>query len=534
MLFNSIEYLVFLPIVLLLYWPLSRRQQNLLLLAASYFFYGWWDVRFLFLIAASTVLDYSCGLLLRHGTMTLRERAAAGLWLVLAAFVCLTIQWHTASVQEAFSSGFGWRALGLTVLGLGLLHYLHDRCQGLPTSGKGRLIVSLSVAGNLTILGIFKYYDFFVASAADVLGMSGGEVERYRLGLVLPVGISFYTFQTMSYTIDVYRRRLEPARKFTDFALFVAFFPQLVAGPIERAARLLPQLLSARIFDSSQFLRGIHLILLGLFKKIAIADGVAKVVAQVYGSGTNSTWAEIVVATFLFAIQIYCDFSGYSDIARGTAKLFGIELMVNFRQPYFSKNAREFWQHWHISLSEWLRDYLYIPLGGSHGGVARTRCNLMITMMLGGLWHGAAWNFVLWGIFQGIVVTLGRVTARFWSRPLALSGGSRILSVGLFFGVTCYGWLLFRAESLEQIVAYSRTLLVDFGDLSYHAGRPGIAALLGLPLLLLLELAQHLLNDQHVHRRLPPPLQGLLYAAILFILLIGSNNEPAQFIYFAF
>src|SRR5581483_2075169 len=296
-------------------------------------------------------------------------------------------------------------------------------------------------------------------TALNDMGVQTGSAH---LNIVLPVGVSFYTFQSLSYTIDIYRRQFKPTDRFTDFALFVSYFPQLQAGPIERARQLIPQLSKARTIGLAQISAGLYLIILGFFKKVAIADGVSPVVDQIFSSSGKITWIDVVVASVLFAMQIYCDFSGYTDIARGISKLLGIELIVNFNQPYFATNPQEFWRRWHISLSTWLRDYLYVPLGGNHGSLVFVCRNLMITMLLGGLWHGAAWNFVLWGFYQGMLLCLYRlwreyrptervtvVTAATWTAARSLS--VKVAANVAFFVCVCYGWLLFRAHSFTQI-----------------------------------------------------------------------------------
>jgi alginate O-acetyltransferase complex protein AlgI len=353
----------------------------------------------------------------------------------------------------------------------------------------------------------------------------------------LPVGISFYTFQSLSYTIDIYRRQFKPTERFFDFALFVAYFPQLQAGPIERARQLLPQLSRPRQLTFDQTARGLYLILFGFFKKIAIADGVAPVVDQVFGSGGRISWIDVVAGTVFFAVQIYCDFSGYTDIARGISKLLGIELVTNFRLPYFATNPQDFWRRWHISLSMWLRDYLYISLGGNRGSLAFTCRNIMITMLLGGLWHGAAWNYVLWGFYQGALLCVYHVWQQI--RPTQKERSNRgwifrpVQIIG-FFALVCYGWLLFRAHSFAQIFDFSRILVTDFGNLDYAAGFPRLSAIIGLALLIPMEVWQYCTDEPTYYQRMPLPLRGFFIAALIVAIMIGMSNEPAQFIYFQF
>ncbi len=322
--------------------------------------------------------------------------------------------------------------------------------------------MSLSIAANLSILGFFKYFDFFADSFARLLSTFGMEADWPTLNIVLPVGISFYTFQTLSYTIDVYRRKLDPTKSFLDFALFVAFFPQLVAGPIVRASHLLPQILRPRRITSPEIDAGLFLILWGYFKKVVIADNVGLIANQVFGDYGQYQGIDIVIGTLAFAVQIYCDFSGYTDIARGLCKLMGFDLMLNFRLPYLADSPSDFWQRWHISLSSWLRDYLYIPLGGNRHGELATYRNLMITMLLGGLWHGAAWTFVIWGAYHGVLLCVYRAASdcrHIFAVQDSYSRGNstvqssiRALRISIMFGFTLLGWLIFRSESPQQIL----------------------------------------------------------------------------------
>ena len=345
MVFDSVSFLFFLPLAVVAHWLTRGHLRAALMLLASYVFYGSWDWRFLSLIVVSTLVDFVAAI----------------------------------RIEQARESGKATKPFVLA-----------------------------SLVTNLGILGVFKYTGFFVQSLADLLGALGVDADLPTLNIVLPVGISFYTFQTLAYTIDVYRGKLAAERRLLYFALFVAWFPQLVAGPIERASRLLPQLSAKRRFDAQLFSDGLLLILWGLFKKMVVADNAALIVNSGFdfAAGGPLTAAEAYLATAAFALQIYGDFSGYSDMARGTSKLFGVELLINFWHPYLATGPSDFWRRWHISLSQWLRDYLYIPLGGSRtGGVSR---NLMLTMLLGGLWHGAAWNFVLWGAYHGTLLVAER------------------------------------------------------------------------------------------------------------------------------
>jgi alginate O-acetyltransferase complex protein AlgI len=346
MLFNSLVFLVFLAVVLLVYPRLRHRAQNVFLLAASYIFYGYWDWRFLLLLFISTITDFIVGQKLQ-------------------------------STEKR-------------------------------SSRKGLLLISVSV--NLGLLGFFKYFNFFVDSFGAIIDSFGMQPHMPLLRVLLPVGISFYTFQTLSYTIDIYRRKLEPTTNLLDFALFVSFFPQLVAGPIERARNLLPQVSRPRTVDRHQVGSGLNLILMGFFKKIFVADTLAPFVNQIFDDPLSFTSGQLLTGVYAFCFQIYGDFSGYSDIARGVSRLLGFELMENFHAPYLSRSPAEYWKRWHVSLSTWLGDYLYIPLGGNRKGRLRTYFNLMVTMLLGGLWHGASWTFVAWGLWNGLYLAAYRLT----------------------------------------------------------------------------------------------------------------------------
>lgn len=473
MLFTEFRFWGFFAIVGALYVVLPHRWQNRMLLLASYAFYGAWDWRFLSLIVISTVVDYVVAM--RMETETVEARRRRLLW--------------------------------------------------------------ISLAVNLGMLGVFKYLGFFVGGFSDLLTGIGLNADPVVLSIVLPVGISFYTFQTLSYTIDVYRRDLKPADGFLDFALFVAFFPQLVAGPIERARNLLPNIEMPRVLTWDAFRRGAVLCLLGLIKKIVVADGIAPSVDAVFASPDPTRW-DVIVGSWLFAIQIYGDFSGYTDIARGVAKMLGFGLMRNFAQPYFASNPQEFWRRWHISLSTWLRDYLYISLGGNRGGRWATYRNLMATMTLGGLWHGAAWNFVLWGVYQGTLLSLHRAWAgrrsgsgeglrRSWR---ALTG--RILIAAAFFQVTCYGWLLFRASSFDQIVDFTGRIVTGPAGLTLPT--PPVAALLGIVLVFAWDACVERSGDVRFYDHWPMVARATLWGILIYTLAFGATTATSAFLYFQF
>jgi len=474
MVFTSLHFVAFFAIVYPLYRLLPHRAQNWMLVAASYYFYGSWDWRFLGLLIGSTVVDYFVG-----------------------------------------------RYLG--------------RVEG---PGRRRLALVLSLVYNLGVLGFFKYFDFFEESLAALFAAIGWRLDPVTLNVILPIGISFYTFMTISYVIDVYRRQIEPTRNFIDFALFVAYFPHLVAGPILRASLLIPQIQRPRTISRAQITAGAWLIAWGCFQKMFVADNLGPLVDTVFGPSATPGGFDVLVASYAFAFQIYGDFAGYSNIARGVSKLMGIELNVNFLFPYFVTSPQAFWRNWHISLSTWLRDYLYIPLGGNRGGNLATSRNLMITMALGGLWHGAAWTFVLWGVYQGLVLIVARALTRAGERlglriPEILSPARVALGV-LMFHVTCYGWLIFRAESGSQLWRFTKLLVTDL--------RPTLAAWdsLVVPLLqvvlplLAVHIYQARYRDEAAPLRLPMPVRYALYGAVFYLVLLFGDFEGAQFIYFQF
>ncbi|MCP4960692.1 MAG: MBOAT family protein [Actinomycetia bacterium] len=468
MLFNSFIFAGFFVVVLALYRLVGHDWQNRLLLVASYVFYAAWDWRFCSLLLISTVVDYYVG---------------------------------------------------------GRLHTTDDE------RSRKRLL-RLSMMTNLGILATFKYFNFFIDSATSLLSSVGLDASSPVLKVALPVGISFYTFQTMSYTIDIYRRRLEPVDSIRDFAVFVAYFPQLVAGPIERASNLLPRIQRDRAHSRQQDLEGLWLMLWGLFKKIVIADNAAIVVNEVFASDTPSSGFVGLVAVYAFALQIYCDFSGYSDIARGASKLLGIELMLNFEMPYRSQNPSEFWRRWHISLSTWLRDYLYIPLGGNRGGELLTYRNLLLTMTIGGLWHGAAWTFVAWGMFHGLWLGAHRYLSE--KRPAASpTPVLRLLKQIGTFHMVCVGWLFFRAESFGQVFNFLETMVLDL-TITSDLGRYVFIVVVLSAALLLLEGWHRSVDDPSAslgwHRGLGPT----IVTGLVLTMIVLAPPAGGQFIYFQF
>lgn len=399
MLFNSIDFAIFLPVVFGLYWILNSKgikYQNILLLIASYIFYGWWDYRFLVLIAFSTAIDYSVGLQLKN-------------------------------VDKKFHR----KALLLT-----------------------------SIVVNIGLLGFFKYYNFFVDNFITAFSFFGNEIKANSLDIILPVGISFYTFQTLSYTIDVYRNKLEPTKNLISFATFVSFFPQLVAGPIERATNLLPQFFNRRVFKYNIAVDGLRQILWGLFKKIVIADNCAIYANTIFDNYTDYSGSTLLLGALFFTFQIYGDFSGYSDIAIGTARLFGFNLKQNFAFPYFSRDIAEFWRRWHISLSTWFRDYVYIPLGGSRGSKLKVIRNVFIIFIVSGFWHGANWTFIIWGFLNAcyflplMLLKKNRTHTNVIAENTLLPSLKEIVSMLITFSLTVLAWIFFRAESVEHAINY--------------------------------------------------------------------------------
>ncbi|HAZ10430.1 MAG TPA: membrane-bound O-acyltransferase family protein [Candidatus Omnitrophica bacterium] len=472
MLFNSLQFAVFFIIVYSLYLVLNHKWQNRMLLTASCVFYGAWDWRFLLLMFVSITTDYFCALKIQE------------------------------SVEEKTRKRF----------------------------------LFLSIFINLAILGFFKYFNFFAVSMDNLFSHFGFSIQPHLLHIILPVGISFYTFQALSYTIDVYRKELEPTRNFRDYALFVTYFPQLVAGPIMRARDLLPQVLSARKLSLKQFYEGCYLIFWGLFQKIFIADNLAKIVDSVFNSSGPYNAAKVLIALYAFAFQIYCDFAGYSNIARGMGKCMGFDIMINFNLPYFAVNPSDFWRRWHISLSTWLRDYLYIPLGGNKKGGFLTYRNLAITMLLGGLWHGAAWTFVIWGAYHGMLLIIHRllkpVLAKIPSPKNATIGKAWFfLRVVFFFQLTCVGWLIFRAKSIGQILNMLGSFVSNF-NVGLDMGFFSLIRLIWL--LILVQIAQFIKNDQMVVYKSNILLKAVFYIIFFYSIVMYGASGGKEFIYFQF
>ncbi len=470
MVFNSLEYALFFPLVLALYWALRRRTpQNVLLLIASYVFYGAWDARFLTLMVFSTLTDFT-----------------VGLWL--------------------------------------------ERARD---DARRRRIFLISLAVNLGILGFFKYFNFFIDSAADLLGTVGLEPNVPTLRILLPIGISFYTFHGISYTFDVYRRNIEPTHNLLNFACFIAFFPQLVAGPIGRAHIQLPQFENERTRPSMEGVRSsVFLILLGLFKKVAIADALAPYVDQAFSGASTAGAVQLLIGLYAFALQIYGDFSGYTDIARGSARLMGIELIRNFEQPYLSRNITDFWRTWHISLSTWLRDYLYVALGGNRGSRAKIYRNLMLTMVIGGLWHGAARTFVVWGALHGLYLVAHRMVGRPSAGDPPRVGLRDVPAILVTFHLVCFAWIFFRAGTFTQaldLIAGIVTLRAGIVDMN-----SAILLATSTFVMFFIDVLQRNKRTDTPVLAWNPAVRGVAYAAMVVAILIFSGGTSVPFIYFQF
>src|SRR5215469_15435482 len=470
MLFDSPVFFVFLILVVIVYWRLDFKRQNLFLLAASYFFYGWWDWRFLLLMIGSTTIDY---------------------------FIA------------------------------------HAIARASNKSRRKQLLI-LSLVINFGILGIFKYFNFFVGSfAAAVHSLTGTELPVSVLRIILPPGISFYTFQEIAYIVDVYHRKIEPADSFIQYSLFISLFPHLIAGPIQRPGHLLPQVQKPRYFDGDRALDGMLLVAEGLFRKCVIADNCALIANAAFGGKFGPPDIPVVLlGTYAFAWQIYGDFSGYSDIARGAAQILGFHFMVNFRQPYFAQSLQEFWRRWHISLSTWLRDYLYISLGGNRKGENRTMSNLLTTMLLGGLWHGANWTFVVWGALHGFVLSIERFVFGHRKSHIEPQALGKLVRQIITFHVVCLSWIFFRAESLSGAFAM-------IGSLGQFQWSPDYAAAwLFLTILggfgLIMDLLLEYSGDEYVFQSKSPILGfGAAVVAMISLIFFSASGSHA-FIYFQF
>lgn len=478
MLFNSLGFALFLPVVFLLYWFATKgnlKLQNILLLVSSYFFYACWDYRFLFLLIFSTLLDYSTGIKMFNANSKTNKR----FWL--------------------------W----------------------------------LSIIINLGFLGVFKYYNFFITSFAQGLSLVGLKINYTTLKVILPVGISFYTFHGLSYVIDIYHNKIKPEKNFIDYSVFVSFFPLLVAGPIERATHLLPQIQQKRTFDYAKAADGLRQILWGLFKKMVIADTCAEYANQIFNNPDSYNGSAHLLGALFFTFQIYGDFSGYSDIALGTARLFGIDLLRNFAFPYFSRDIAEFWRRWHISLSSWFRDYLYIPLGGSKGGTWMKVRNTFIIFLVSGFWHGANWTFIAWGLLNALYImpsvffNTNRDNLEIVAKGKLFPTLKEVLSIGITFSLTVVAWIFFRADSISHAFEYigaifSNTLIAS----------PGIHPIPIIILIIIFMIIEWIGREQQyaiavIGKNWNRPLRWGFYLVIVESIMLFAGTQQ-QFIYFEF
>jgi alginate O-acetyltransferase complex protein AlgI len=467
--FDTPVYFVFLILTVLIYWRLRWRQQNVFLLAASYFFYGWWDWRFLLLMIGSTTIDF----------------------------------------------------------------IIAKKIEDISDPAKRRLLLIASLVVNFSILGFFKYSNFFLDSTAHLLDALGvHNIPRGMLGILLPPGISFYTFQEVAYMVDVYSGKIKASRNFIDYGLFISLFPHLIAGPIQRPSHLLPQVQNTRTFQPSAFQDGCMLILMGLFRKCVIADNCALLANAAFGGRLGSDGWAVLIGVYAFAWQIYGDFSGYSDIARGSAQLLGFHFMVNFRQPYLAVGLQDFWRRWHISLSTWLRDYLYIPLGGNRGGEAKTYRNLLLTMLLGGLWHGATWTYVVWGALQGLGLSFERFVFGHREQHTAPRGWLKWARCMITFQIVCFAWIFFRAESVSAALAMIKQLSHFRWVPDYAAAWLFLALLGGAGLLIDLQL--EVSGNEYLFQKESWQLRYAAAVAAMVLLILFAASEPHAFIYFQF
>lgn len=481
MFFDTPIYLLFLTLVVVVYWQLGRRGQNILLLIASYFFYGWWDWRFLGLIFLSTVVDYFCA------------------------------------------------------------HFIESASN--PAQRRGALWLSITL--NLGFLGFFKYCNFFIDSFQTVLESVGIHVSANTLQILLPPGISFYTFQALAYIVDVYFKRLKPAGSIIDYALFISLFPHLIAGPIQRPSHLLPQVQSPRLYSADKFLSGLLLIVTGLFRKCVIADNCALLADGAFGGKLGEPNIFILaIGVYAFAWQIYGDFSGYSNIARGSAQLLGFHFMVNFRQPYLATSLQDFWHRWHISLSTWLRDYLYIPLGGNRNGQIQTYLNLILTMTIGGFWHGANWTFIVWGSMHGTVLSVERIFRELCgTRAVEQNVGPAIKRIRfwasiwvkriLIFHVVCLGWVFFRAETTGVAFDLIYRGMTTFEWIPLYSTAMIFLAAFITPLFAI-DLINERRNEEYLLERTHPYTRVVIAMSFVVLTLMFAGSKSNAFIYFQF
>jgi len=475
MLFNSLQFAFFFVIIVTLYFAIPHRYRWALLLAGSYFFYMCWNWKYIGLIILSTLIDYFAG----------------------------------------------------------------SRMSALPDRKRRRKYLVLSLLTNLGLLFAFKYFNFFFDSVNAGFSLLGMSFHIPYIHVLLPVGISFYTFQTLSYSIDVYRGKIQHERHLGIFALYVSFFPQLVAGPIERASRLLPQFYKENKFDEARVVSGLRLMLWGLFKKIVVANRLALYVDAVYNNAELHSGLTLLIATYMFAFQIYCDFSGYSDIAIGAARVLGYDLMKNFNRPYFARTINEFWSRWHISLSTWFRDYLYFPLGGNRKGTPRMFVNLLIVFLVSGMWHGANWTFLIWGGLHGIYAALSKLTLPARDRLVEFLRAPKVLvqSVRIFvtFHLVCFGWIYFRASSLDQAnFIVSRIFSMPWGNLFITALDQFTYGIVAIVALLAVDISQEWFRLSEKFMLRPWTVRWASYVVVIVIMVLIGVFDESQFIYFQF
>ncbi|PWG04292.1 MBOAT family O-acyltransferase [Polaribacter aquimarinus] len=474
MLFNSIDFAIFLPIVFILYWFVFSKkvqQQNVLILVSSYVFYGFWDWRFLLLIFFSSSVDFIVGIKLKKASKTINRK----------------------------------------------------------------LLLFVSIFINIGLLGFFKYFNFFLENFANSFSFFGDNFSVNRLNIILPVGISFYTFQTLSYSIDIYRKKLDPTENFIEFLSFVSFFPQLVAGPIERASNLLPQFYKRRIFDYDKSVSGVRLIIWGFFKKVVIADNASIIVNGIFNNFENQSFESLLIGAFLFSFQIYGDFSGYSDIAIGTARLFNFDLKTNFRYPYLSINISEFWKRWHISLSTWFRDYLYFPLGGSKYGLKKTIRNIFIVFLVSGFWHGANWTFIFWGFIHSILyIPLFILNTKTKKQAIGIKKVNILIKTILTFLMVMFSWIVFRSDTISNSLIYIQRILTLEEGLNFFVQTDKymvitLICFISIIFSMIIELYNEKKNRVEVYFN-----SYFLIFLCLIITFFGAIKNHADFIYFQF
>jgi len=524
--FVSWQFAMLIALVVPAYWLLPWRGRIYLLWIASYVFYGAWDTRFLALLLTSTTIDFFCGLGMVHRREALYKIAAFGalpfLWLCV-----------TPVIFPAAGALPPWVMMVAAVFPV-VFCVIYAALWQLRPERQRLAFLLLSVCANLGVLFFFKYFNFFAQSTATLLAGLGFHPHWTALNVILPVAISFYTFQSISYSVNVYQGRTVPTDDYPLFATYLAFFPQLVAGPIERSTHLLPQFQKPVAWSIDHLHRGLPLILVGLFKKTFVADNCALLANYAFDPKTtlNGYWA--LLGVLAFAVQIYGDFSGYTDIARGTARLLGIELSRNFAFPYLARGPSDFWQRWHITLSTWFRDYVYIPLGGNRHGTARTLCNLWIAMLLAGLWHGASWTFVLWGAYHAALLTIYRVVPglRSLEENANQSRWRKFSAIGLMFALTLIGWVVFRCRDLGQLTGWFAAL-ANWQATGVSWIKPACWLLLHAAPLLLLQLGTRHTRDEVDIRHFPWAARGVTYA-VLFLAVASSTVNDTEFIYFQF